>query len=48
MTIDNVGPLPGTGVETAWCSWFEKDGKNQGVRRTTFPLTSLMEYVDGT
>jgi uncharacterized protein YodC (DUF2158 family) len=44
MTVEQVGEAAMTGVETVWCTWFEKVGNRQEVKRDGFVPAVLRTY----
>lgn len=41
MTVEQVGQKAFTNDDAVWCTWFEKVGNRQSVKRETFPPTAL-------
>ena len=41
MTVEQVGTLAMIGGDAVWCTWFERIGNKQNVKRDTFPPLTL-------
>jgi uncharacterized protein YodC (DUF2158 family) len=44
MTVEGIGKEEKTGEETVSCTWFEKIGKSEQVRREIFNPVILCKY----
>jgi uncharacterized protein YodC (DUF2158 family) len=44
MTVERIGTEEKNGEETVSCTWFEKIGRSEQVRRETFNAVILCKY----